>query len=190
MDKRIQKTKDNFRATLSQLIQEKPFEKINVKEICERAHTSRVTFYTYYGDKYDLLSDLFDSIKEQVKENFKTLQEKTNPSNSFVTSLKNILTAVMTSESASFSTTYLVNNMDMTYFYFRFLMDCVGQFEIEYPQESRTSYPLQKINAFIVLGLWGFLHVDDGKTTEKESMDDVMHLIEDIASSNIFQHDK
>lgn len=37
------------------LLEEKPFSSISVKDICERAHINRSTFYNHYVDKYELL---------------------------------------------------------------------------------------------------------------------------------------
>lgn len=50
-DKRITKTKRNIKATLTALLQEMPFEKISVAEICRRGDISRITFYAHYEDK-------------------------------------------------------------------------------------------------------------------------------------------
>ena len=47
MDKRIEKTKHMIKTTMLELMKKKPFNKITVKEICENAYTSRITFYTY-----------------------------------------------------------------------------------------------------------------------------------------------
>ena len=78
MDKRIIKTQKNLKNTLRQMILEKPFEKISVTEICKRANTSRITFYTYYSDKYDLLEHCFEDIQEEATARFEEL-EKDNP---------------------------------------------------------------------------------------------------------------
>ena len=76
MDKRIIKTKKGLREALKSLLDEKPFDKINVTEICARSQTSRVTFYTYYNDKYDLLTDLYHSLADEAQ---CQLPEKINP---------------------------------------------------------------------------------------------------------------
>ena len=39
-----------------------PFEKITVTELCRAADVSRITFYTYYDDKYALADRLFKTI--------------------------------------------------------------------------------------------------------------------------------
>ena len=67
-DKRIVKTKRELKRTLAELLREKPFEQISVKEICDRSSTSRITFYTHYKDKCDLLNDLFKDFSDRVRE--------------------------------------------------------------------------------------------------------------------------
>lgn len=61
-----QKTKTALRETFWQLYQEKPIERISVREIIEKAHFNRSTFYEYYSDIYAVLNEieeeLFDSI--------------------------------------------------------------------------------------------------------------------------------
>ena len=51
---------------LTQLLQEKPFEKITVIDLCERALIPRATFYNYFDDKYDLLQYHWESLKEEL----------------------------------------------------------------------------------------------------------------------------
>ena len=38
-----------------ELMQEKSFQKIIVKDITDRANVKRPTFYTYFRDKYDVV---------------------------------------------------------------------------------------------------------------------------------------
>ena len=53
-DRRTQYSKRVIKESLFQLMQEKPINKITVKELCERADVNRSTFYAYYTDIYDL----------------------------------------------------------------------------------------------------------------------------------------
>lgn len=61
-----QKTRTKLRETFWRLYQEKPIEKISVREIIEEAHFNRSTFYEYYPDIYAVLNEieeeLFDSL--------------------------------------------------------------------------------------------------------------------------------
>ena len=42
-----------------ELMQEKSFQKIIVKDITDRANVKRPTFYTYFRDKYDVVEWIF-----------------------------------------------------------------------------------------------------------------------------------
>ena len=53
-DIRIVKTKRHLKQALVKMLEDTPFEKLTVAELCRRAETSRITFYTHYDDKYDL----------------------------------------------------------------------------------------------------------------------------------------
>ncbi|MBS6509226.1 MAG: TetR/AcrR family transcriptional regulator [Paraclostridium bifermentans] len=53
-DLRIIKTNNNIRNTFVQLLNEKDFNSITVKDILDRALINRSTFYKYYTDKYNL----------------------------------------------------------------------------------------------------------------------------------------
>lgn len=55
-DRRIQKTRKVLHEALGSLILEKPYDKIAVKEILDRANVGRSTFYTHFRDKDELLA--------------------------------------------------------------------------------------------------------------------------------------
>jgi AcrR family transcriptional regulator len=55
-DRRIQRTRALLHEALGSLIREKPFDRISVAEILDRAKVSRSTFYIHYRDKDDLLT--------------------------------------------------------------------------------------------------------------------------------------
>ena len=64
-DKRIIKTRRNIKSTMIRILQTKPFEKITVSELCREGQISRITFYTYYDDKYALIDEMVaDYIRE------------------------------------------------------------------------------------------------------------------------------
>ena len=59
MDMRGARTKALLRESLLRLLNDKPFEKITVKEVCERAQTSKKAFYNHYPDLVELLIDCY-----------------------------------------------------------------------------------------------------------------------------------
>lgn len=62
-DLRVQKTYDALIAAFQDLLAEKSFEEITVKELCARAKTRTATFYTHFSDKYDFFSFMVKELR-------------------------------------------------------------------------------------------------------------------------------
>lgn len=54
-------TKRALAAALRELMEEVPFDKIQVTNICDRCDMNRKSFYYHFKDKYDLLNWIFDT---------------------------------------------------------------------------------------------------------------------------------
>lgn len=54
-------TKRALADAIKALMQEMPFEKIGVAQICERCDMNRKSFYYHFRDKYDLINWIFDT---------------------------------------------------------------------------------------------------------------------------------
>lgn len=54
-------TKKALATALKDLIEEQPFQKISVGDICERCQMNRKSFYYHFRDKYDLVNWIFDT---------------------------------------------------------------------------------------------------------------------------------
>ena len=69
-DRRIRRTRKLLQDALIQLLRQKPFAKIQIKEIVDVADVSRPTFYHHFETKEELLfshmDDLFEKIREAV----------------------------------------------------------------------------------------------------------------------------
>lgn len=94
MDKRIVKTKRAVKRALIELLENVPFEKITVTEICRAAEVSRITFYTYYEDKYALVDEVFSDEMTLAEKTYRELQCENNPSKVPVKSYRNLLTCI------------------------------------------------------------------------------------------------
>jgi AcrR family transcriptional regulator len=65
---KVAKTKELLRDTLIELIEEKGFDAISVRDITLKAGLNRGTFYLHYRDKYDLMEKNQHYILEGLKE--------------------------------------------------------------------------------------------------------------------------
>lgn len=68
-DSRVRRTKKLIRKGLMELAQEKPIEKISVKELADRVDINRGTFYLHYTD----IENLVESIQNEIYNDFNTL---------------------------------------------------------------------------------------------------------------------
>lgn len=53
-------TKKALATALKELMEEMPFDKINVAQICDKCSMNRKSFYYHFKDKYDLVNWIFD----------------------------------------------------------------------------------------------------------------------------------
>ncbi|GHO84015.1 TetR/AcrR family transcriptional regulator [Dictyobacter formicarum] len=69
-DRRSQRTRQLVTKALAELLQEKRYEDITVRDIVERANVGSSTFYAHYFDKEDvqaaLLKQLFEQLHQQL----------------------------------------------------------------------------------------------------------------------------
>lgn len=192
MDRRIIKTKRCLKAALVTILKEpKPFEKITVTELCEEAATSRITFYTHYSDKYDLLEDLFNDLNDEMLDCFNSLETKTNEEQDPVKTYENLLDAFLATfyNKFGFITVDLQENLDIILLYYRYLkrnMDKLGE---HFTSKLVPKYDKTQINAFIALGLFGFIHAaDHDKMSREEICRQARSLLVDLANSDIYLH--
>jgi len=65
-DLRVIRTKESIQDALVELIEEKGFEAITVKDITTRAKINRGTFYSHYQDKYDLIAKCEEKVMNEM----------------------------------------------------------------------------------------------------------------------------
>lgn len=66
-DEMIEKTKEKIQKSFLQLLKEKHFMKVSVRDITTVAAINRGTFYLHYQDKYNLLSQMEESLLEGLE---------------------------------------------------------------------------------------------------------------------------
>lgn len=184
-DKRVQKTKKCLKGALLELGEKKPIEKISVTEICDLACTGRVTFYTYYDDKYDLLRDCFNDLKNDVLDNYKKRREKSSVKN-VKTEFLNLYDAIQDEvEKFNVQGQNLLSSPDMLYMFYQFVVENLEEFELKCGDSLLTKYDRKQINSFLVFGLWGFVHARTD-TDRNKLRRDAHQLVSDLLDSKIF----
>lgn len=72
-DRRVEKTRNAIINALKEMIIEKDFNEITIKELAERANINRKTFYLHYESMEEILFDVTVELSEQV---FESLNNK------------------------------------------------------------------------------------------------------------------
>jgi AcrR family transcriptional regulator len=70
-DRRVRKTKQQLRSSLSKLLKDKAINKITISEISELSDINRGTFYLHYRDMYDLLDQIEKEMLDELQETIK-----------------------------------------------------------------------------------------------------------------------
>lgn len=83
-DLRVIKTKNVLFNSLVLLMKDKTFEEIKVSDICKKALINRSTFYSHYNDKYELLVDFINVLKEEFVNELNSNNENLNTREFFI----------------------------------------------------------------------------------------------------------
>lgn len=74
IDARVRYTQKVLKESFLKLLEEKPVNKITVKEVCELAELNRATFYAHYTDCFALLESIEDEMLEGFEESLKYIR--------------------------------------------------------------------------------------------------------------------
>jgi AcrR family transcriptional regulator len=66
-DRRVQRTHRALREALVQLIRERGWDNVSVRDVCERADIGRSTFYVHFADKEELLVTGFSDLRTTLR---------------------------------------------------------------------------------------------------------------------------
>ena len=78
-DLRIRRTYKLLTDAMMEMLKEKDFDDITVRELCERAMVRPATFYKHFGDKYEFFTFVFSELLNQFHEQSRTLTDPPNP---------------------------------------------------------------------------------------------------------------
>lgn len=137
-----------------------PFEKITVKAICEESKTSRITFYTHYHDKYELVDDLSEDMLAAAQKEYVKLQEKNNKNRNPITSYCNFLECILNMYYQNldfFSHTSPNENPYLNFYFYKYILKYLEIHTKKRSSSLKPKYSAKKIAGFLCYGLWGFI---------------------------------
>ena len=88
LDRRVQKTRKLLQDALIELVAQKSYESVSIREILETANVGRSTFYSHFQDKDQLLHSILDRLDELFEQHEKLfLDTKKNFGNADIMNL-------------------------------------------------------------------------------------------------------
>jgi len=173
-DPRVRRTRKWLQNALVSLMQEKPFEKIQIKEITTRADLSRPTFYMHYQSKLDLLTDYFDTIFIDYFDELKTAAAANEVARGVVPSLafhhwKEQRESILLLKEAGLEFVFLRRLQEHMFWLVEFLVE---RDFLKPPKEDFRDYYHDFISGgvFLVVSRW----LEEGCTHSPEVMADIV----------------
>lgn len=192
-DLRIQKTRKALKQALVRLLNEKPFEKISVTDICKESNISRITFYTHYDHKYDLVQEIFNDYANVGRSLYKNKQDSVIIYPNITADIRNFIVfidvvfEIATSNANFFSHISQEENPYLLSVQNSILLDTVEKIAKKQEENFKLKYSARQITGFIIYGLVGF--IAESEKEEKpieEYKEDIKRLMIDLLDKSIF----
>lgn len=84
VDLRVRRTYRLLTSALLDMLEERSFNDITVRALCDRAMVRPATFYTHFGDKNELFVFLVQELQQQFRENNPYKSSSDNPQNYYI----------------------------------------------------------------------------------------------------------
>ena len=188
-DKRILRTKAQFRQALITLLDQKRFEQITIKALCDQAGITRITFYAHYADKYELAEDIFREMIVLGTQEYLQLQRKNNPSDDPILGYCNVLDAILdlyTTRFDFFRHTSPAENPYLSSSFFTHVLDIVEKHAHKASSHLIPRYQVRAITAFLCFGLGGF--ITENSAPDSDARQQARTILRDILSSDILTY--
>ena len=189
-DKRVAKTKRNLKETMIELLQEMPFEKITVTELFRRGETSRITFYTYYEDKYALVNEMFSDYIQEADRNYHDLQARNNPGGDGFIGYENLLECILQlfyNNIRFFSHSTPEENPYLFSVFFNHIFLSVDDY-LQRHTGLAARYSTKEVAALLCNGFWGVISICHSEKMSREAVcERVKAMYNDILLSDLFR---
>ena len=188
-DMRVVRTKKNIRNALINLLQNTSFEKISVTELCQAAEVSRITFYTYYEDKYALVEEMYNGYIVDAFDDYHALQKMNNPTDIPLLGYYNLLECILDLYIDNLPFFRHVNPVENPYLssvYFNHIFQYVESYFSRHPA-IKTKYSHRSTATFICNGFWGLISSQSHNSEElTRGFNEIRAIYHDILDSSLF----
>jgi len=188
-DKRIIKTKKYLKDTLIELLDEMPFEKITVTMLCQKADISRITFYSHYDDKYDLVEDIFQDMIAAGTGYYDELENRFNKDNDIALGFSHVMDSILKlyyNKYYFFRHVTPERNPYLASSYYNHVFSTVEKHTNKENSRHPLKYSNRQITGFLCYGLLGFINESHNENDDFHKNErDAHQLLSDILNNGI-----
>ncbi len=172
VDLRIIKTKRNLYEGLAQLLKEKPYDSIKIKDICDKSLVNRSTFYDHYSSKNELFEAMINEREKELaeKNDFENINN-TNYKELYINHIKNILDLIDKSKELNKNILLNNNNIVVKDMIFKILISDISK---SIDKINTSDVPTELLARFYVAGFAEVLclYLEKPEIYTKESISD------------------
>lgn len=190
MDKRIIKTKRNIKKTFIELLQKNSFEKITVTDLCERGCISRITFYTYYDDKFALVDEMMNDYFLEALDEYHALQKENNPQNYPLQGYLNMLTAILDlyfNHINFYSHTEINTNPYLYSAFYHSIFQSIYTYLQRHNIGMQPRYSIRKTVILLCNGFLGLITDLPSDVDPIRAKAEIVAIYQDVLSSHLFE---
>ncbi len=189
-DFRSERTKEKIIKAFITLLGSKGYEKIAINEIATKANINRVTFYTHYKDKEDLLNDIINRLQLDLSKNASNIQKNYNFSNEFQNYILALVEVLVEGIDQYRHIIYELEAQDNAVIYYTLVNRTIEYTKKQLEEVNRITplkYDPKYIANFIIPGLFNVIisYLDEKNYDKKEFETSLSKFINDIITSNI-----
>jgi len=155
-DQRIRNSRSKLKDALMKLLAKNSLDLISVTQICHAANITRITFYTYYKDKYALAEEMFHEMAAICDGRFLELQQLNNPDCYLEQSYCNLLNSILElfyENDTLLPFALYKENPNLYRTFSQYLQGTVAELAGNTP----FRFSSRMLGSFLCDGLWGFI---------------------------------
>ena len=177
-DLRILKTKASLYRGLMNLMKKKPFEEINVSEICKESLINRSTFYDHFNDKYELIEYLMNDMRNELNEKINK-SNKTNTIKEYYIELMRVLLEHIKSNIDVYSSAIKINNNSIAKDMMTDVIIISTTKEIEKNYINKSNIPTKLIVLYYASGIIN-ITIDYLNKSRNINIDEILNIINEL----------
>lgn len=177
-DLRILKTKASLYRGLMNLMKKKPFEEINVSEICKESLINRSTFYDHFNDKYELIEYLMNDMRNELNEKINK-SNKTNTIKEYYIELMRVLLEHIKSNIDVYSSAIKINSNSIAKDMMTDVIIISATKEIEKNYINKSNIPTKLIVLYYASGIIN-ITIDYLNRSKNINIDEILNIIDEL----------